>query len=41
MQNYSFNFVIQGNIWMISTFLFWKKKQIPFYNKIVKLFEGE
>ena len=26
MQNYLFNFVIQGNLWMICTFLFDKKR---------------
>ena len=29
-----FNFVIQGNLWMISTFLFWKKKTNPFTIKL-------
>ena len=30
MQNYLFNFVIQGNFWMICTFLFWQKKTNSF-----------
>ena len=34
MQNYLFYFVIQGNLCMICTFLFWQKKT-PFYDKIV------
>ena len=38
MQHYLFNFVIQGKLWKICTFLFWqKKKQTPFYNKIVDI----
>ena len=36
MQNYLFNFVIQGNLWMISIFLFWQKNT-PFYNQIVDI----
>ena len=30
MQNYLFNIVMQGNLWMICTFLFWQKKTNSF-----------
>ena len=30
MQNYLFNFVLQGNPWMIFTILFWQKNKLLF-----------